>query len=145
MRAQDGLWQKTDAKAREHHLHRHGRIVAVAGHIRRKAAALALLHQKVVVAPQVVRAQQAHRHTLEPLDGHLVQFWRGVQVLAHDELELILAQNAFLQAARLARGGAQEQRMQLAAVERFNELLRRAHTDEELHLRIAAVIFIYIM
>ena len=47
MRAEDGLWQKTDAKAREHHLHRHGRIVAVAGHIRRKAAALALLHQKV--------------------------------------------------------------------------------------------------
>ena len=49
MRAEDGLWQKADAKAREHHLHRHGRIVAVAGHIRRKAAALALLHQKVVV------------------------------------------------------------------------------------------------
>ena len=46
---------------------------------------------------------------------------------------------------QMAKEFAQEQRMQLAAVERFNELLRRAHTDEELHLRIAAVIFIYIM
>ena len=138
VRFHDRARQKAHPKAGLHQLHCHGGIIAVADDAGLKAVALALAQQVLVVAPQIVASQQAHRHVVQQLDGHVGKSGRGVGLARHDQRKTVLAEDALVKTARLG-GGAQKQRVETAAVELGDQVLRRAEPDVKLDLRILFV------